>query len=142
VAPYPETHEVLALLAARIPLALVTNGATGLQHEKLVRAGIDDRFSAVVVSETVGAGKPRPEMFEVALEQLGVGRDEVAMVGNDVSRDVAGARAAGVRPIWVRRPGDGWEGDDAGDAERVADLRELLNLPGLDVGTESVAEPG
>jgi HAD superfamily hydrolase (TIGR01549 family) len=139
VAPYPETREVLEVLSARMPLALVTNGAARLQHEKLARAGIADRFAAIVVSEMVGIGKPSPEMFEVALRELGLRRDEVAMVGNDVSRDVAGACAARIRPIWVRRPGDGWENDDPGDAERVADLRDLLRLDGVDLPAEPVA---
>ena len=80
----------------------------------------------IVDSETVGIGKPSPEMFELALLKLGVTRDEVAMVGNDLGRDVAGARAAGVRPIWIHRPADGWGGGDPGDAEQIADLRELL----------------
>jgi putative hydrolase of the HAD superfamily len=123
---YPETREVLSELGSRLPLALVTNGAARLQRAKLAQTGIDDLFDVIVDSETVGVGKPSPEMFELALLQLGVTRDEAAMVGNDLGRDVAGARAAGVRPIWVHRPADGWGQGDPGDAEQIADLRELL----------------
>jgi putative hydrolase of the HAD superfamily len=123
---YPETREVLSELRARRPLALVTNGAARLQRAKLEQTGIDDLFDVVVDSETVGVGKPSPEMFELALKQLGIARDDAAMVGNDLGRDVAGARAAGVRPIWVNRPADGWGDGDPGDAEQIADLRELL----------------
>jgi putative hydrolase of the HAD superfamily len=132
LAPYPETHEVLEALAAQMPLALVTNGATALQREKLVRTGIEDRFAVVVASESVGIGKPSPVIFEAALQRLGLSREQVAMVGNDISRDVVGARAARIRPIWVRRPADGW-GGDPGDAERIADLREQFELPDLDL---------
>jgi putative hydrolase of the HAD superfamily len=123
---YPETREVLTELSSRMPLALVTNGAARLQRAKLVQTGIDDRFDVIVDSETVGVGKPSPEMFDVALLALGVIRGDTAMVGNDLGRDVAGARAAGVRPIWVHRPADGWGDGDPGDAEQIADLRELL----------------
>jgi putative hydrolase of the HAD superfamily len=123
---YPETREVLGELGARLPLALVTNGAARLQRAKLAQTQIEDQFDVIVDSETVGIGKPSPEMFEVALQQLGVTGAEAAMVGNDLSRDVAGARAAGVRPIWVHRPADGWGDGDPGDAEQIADLRELL----------------
>jgi HAD superfamily hydrolase (TIGR01509 family) len=123
---YPETREVLSELGSRMPLALVTNGAARLQHAKLTQTQIDDLFDVIVDSETVGVGKPSPEMFEVALVELGVGPGEVAMVGNDLRRDVAGARAAGVRPIWVHRPADGWGDGDPGDTEQIADLRELL----------------
>jgi putative hydrolase of the HAD superfamily len=123
---YPETREVLTELDSRMPLALVTNGAARLQRAKLVQTGIEDHFDVIVVSENVGAGKPSPEMFTVALRKLGIMRGDVAMVGNDLGRDVAGARAAGVRPIWVHRPADGWGDGDPGDAEQIADLRELL----------------
>jgi putative hydrolase of the HAD superfamily len=131
LAPYPETHEVLDRLASRMRLGLVTNGAARLQRSKLVRTGIEDRFDAIVDSETVGIGKPSPEMFELALARLGLERDEVAIVGNDLSRDIAGARAAGIRPIWVHRPADGWGDGDPGDAERIDDLRGLSQLPGI-----------
>jgi HAD superfamily hydrolase (TIGR01509 family) len=123
---YPEAREVLTELGSRMPLALVTNGAARLQRAKLVQTGIADRFDVIVDSETVGVGKPSPVMFNVALLELGVTPGDTAMVGNDLGRDVAGARAAGVRPIWVHRPADGWGDGDPGDAEQIADLRELL----------------
>jgi putative hydrolase of the HAD superfamily len=126
LSPYPETREVLNELGSRLPLALVTNGAAWLQRAKLAQTGIEDHFDVIVDSETVGVGKPSPEMFEVALGKLGVKRGDAVMIGNDLARDVAGARAAGVRPIWVHRPADGWGGGDPGGAEQIADLRELL----------------
>jgi putative hydrolase of the HAD superfamily len=126
LSPYPETREVLAELGSRMPLALVTNGAARLQRAKLVQTQLERHFDVIVDSETVGIGKPSPEMFQVALRTLGVAGGDVAMVGNDLGRDVAGARAAGVQPIWVHRPADGWGGGDPGDAEQIADLRELL----------------
>lgn len=139
LAPYPETHDVLERLAARLRLGLVTNGAARLQRAKLVRIGIEDRFDVVVDSETAGVGKPSPHMFELALGRLGLRRDEVAMVGNDISRDIAGARAAGIRPIWVHRPADGWGHGDPDGAMRIDDLRDLLELPDPDLSPEPVA---
>lgn len=123
---YPEAREVLTELGSRVPLALVTNGAARLQRAKLAHTQIDDLFEVIVDSETVGVGKPSPQMFEVALTKLGITGADATMVGNDLGRDVAGARAAGIRPIWVHRPADGWGGGDPGDAQQVTDLRELL----------------
>ena len=142
LSPYPETREVLSELGSRVPLALVTNGAARLQRAKLTQTGIDDRFDVIVDSETVGIGKPSPEMFELALRQLGVTGDEVAMVGNDLGRDVAGARAAGVRPIWVHRPGRrmGWRGSGRRRADRrparAADALTIAPLVRLMPGPE------
>jgi 4-nitrophenyl phosphatase len=45
------------------------------------------------------AGKPEPHLFEMAIEAVGSGR--LAMVGDRVSSDVAGGRAAGLETILV-----------------------------------------
>jgi putative hydrolase of the HAD superfamily len=101
---YPETVEVLERWSARMPVALVTNGASRLQRDKLTSTGIDGYFTFVVASEEIGIGKPDPAIFEAALTGLGGLRpDEVVMVGNDLDRDVAGAHNAGIRPIHIDR---------------------------------------
>jgi len=48
------------------------------------------------------AGKPAPMFFAAALRLLGVPADEVVMIGDDLRADVAGARRAGLRAVWVR----------------------------------------
>jgi HAD superfamily hydrolase (TIGR01458 family) len=47
-------------------------------------------------------GKPEKGFFRLALEDLGLPSHEVAMVGDDVEADVAGAQAAGLKGILVR----------------------------------------
>ena len=57
----------------------------------------------------IGVGKPERPFFELALENLGLPSEEVAMVGDDPELDVGGAQAAGLRGILVEtgryRPG-------------------------------------
>lgn len=48
-------------------------------------------FDHVVTSEDVRSYKPRPEIFERALELLGACREDVLHVGDSLSSDVAGA---------------------------------------------------
>jgi putative hydrolase of the HAD superfamily len=119
---YPETLAVLDHWLARLPLALVTNGASRLQHAKLRATGLERYFDVVVVSEEVGVGKPDRAPFETALERLGVGRDEVVMVGNDVERDIAGARNARIRSVHVDRE------RQSATAGVIADLSQLTAL--------------
>ena len=52
-------------------------------------------------SSTV-VGKPEMGFFRLAVEDLGLGSHEVAMVGDDAEVDVAGAQAAGLKGIQVR----------------------------------------
>jgi len=60
-------------------------------------------FAAVVTSEDVGAYKPSPRMFRRGLAALGLRAEEVLHVGDSLTRDVAGARSAGIAPVWVNR---------------------------------------
>jgi putative hydrolase of the HAD superfamily len=60
-------------------------------------------LQAVVVSSRAGAAKPSPQPFALALEQLQLRAHEVWHVG-DSPEDVAGAQAAGVPCVLVRRP--------------------------------------
>lgn len=57
--------------------------------------GITDYFEKVVLSSVCGIRKPRKEIFELALENMGIGKDEACYVGDTVSRDVLGTRNAG-----------------------------------------------
>ncbi|MFI5262605.1 MAG: HAD-IIA family hydrolase [Candidatus Limnocylindrales bacterium] len=48
------------------------------------------------------AGKPAAVFFAAALRALGHAAPDVAMIGDDVRTDVAGARRAGMMAVWVR----------------------------------------
>jgi HAD superfamily hydrolase (TIGR01458 family) len=76
-------------------------------------------------------GKPEREFFRLALEDLGLRAEEVAMVGDDAETDVVGARRAGLVGIQVRT--GKWRAD-AGEADlvidSVVDLPEIVDLQG------------
>jgi putative hydrolase of the HAD superfamily len=98
-------REVLSELAPSYSLALLTNGAPDLQREKIGASGLEPLFRAIAVSGEHGIGKPKPEIFHRLLGELGVSPTEAVMVGNSLERDIAGARNAGIRSIWIRVPG-------------------------------------
>lgn len=125
---FPEVPPLLAALRPDYKLAIVTNGAPDLQREKIAGAGLAARVDAIVVSGEIGAGKPDPRPFAVALAALGIGADAALVVGDSLERDIAGARAAGVRGIWLDRDGRSRGQDDAVPVPCIGDLRELLVL--------------
>jgi len=98
-------RELMVDLAATRRLALLTNGAPDLQREKIAASGLESFFQAIAVSGEHGIGKPKPEIFHRLLGELGVSPAEALMVGNSLERDIAGARNAGIRSIWIRVPG-------------------------------------
>jgi putative hydrolase of the HAD superfamily len=97
---FEDVPAALDALAGR-PMALVTNGASCLQREKLAASGLGARFGAVVVSGDLGIGKPDGAIFQHALALLGA--DEGVMVGDSLDRDIDGALAAGLDAIWINR---------------------------------------
>ncbi len=118
---FPEARAVLAELSASHRLALVTNGASCLQREKLDASGLAEYFSAVVVSGEVGVGKPDPAIFRHALDELGCEAGHAVMVGDSLTRDVRGALDAGLRAVWVNRTGRA----DAYAGPEIATLADL-----------------
>jgi putative hydrolase of the HAD superfamily len=124
----PDAAAVLADVATDHRLAVVTNGASDVQREKLSRTPFADVFDTVVVSSEVAAGKPDPRIFHAALSALDVAPADAVMIGDSLVRDVAGARRAGIASVWIDR--GLW--DEAGataDAriERLSDLRAALD---------------
>jgi putative hydrolase of the HAD superfamily len=93
---FPDAAPALgALRAAGTRLVVVSNWDVSL-HEVLSRVGLMPLLDDVVTSAEVGGRKPAREIFERA----GPAR---LHVGDSVDEDVAGARAAGIEPVLIRR---------------------------------------
>jgi putative hydrolase of the HAD superfamily len=110
---FEEVPDVLAELRGRgMRLVVVSNWDVSL-HEVLAATGLEAHVDGAVSSAEAGAAKPDPAIFELALRLAGVAASEALHVGDTAEEDVAGARAAGIRAVLLRR--------DRGDS-----LRDLL----------------
>lgn len=121
--PYSGVPGVLEHVREEFLMAIVTNGSPAVQRFKLSESGLADYFEVVVASGDVGIGKPRPEPFIAALEQLGVDASEAVMIGNSWSSDIQGAANLGMSSIWF-------------NAERLP-RPEKRNLPYAEVSSVS-----
>jgi putative hydrolase of the HAD superfamily len=92
------------LAAAGLKLAVIANWDISLT-DVLRRLGLADPFATIVTAAAVGAAKPDPEPFRVALERLGVDAARCVHVGDDPVTDVAGARGAGLTAVLIDRSG-------------------------------------
>lgn len=103
---FPGVAELLSeLRAAGIKLALVADGRTESFKNVLGQHELRELFDAVTTSEDIGATKPDPRVFEVAMAELGIEQNDygrVVMVGNRLDRDVKGANNVGMISIWFR----------------------------------------
>jgi putative hydrolase of the HAD superfamily len=106
--------------AAGLRLAAVSN-ANGTVRVLFDRLGLTPAFDVILDSQVEGVEKPDPRIFRLALERLGEDVRAAVHVGDFYYVDVAGARAAGIRPVLVD------EADLYPDADcpRVRSIAEL-----------------
>lgn len=123
--PYPDTVPVLLQLREKgCKLGIITNGIAVKQWEKLIRLGLNHFFHAVVISESYGVSKPSRELYEIALREMGVDAKDAVMVGDKIDVDIAGAKDAGFRTVWIshKKP-------LAGDVKPDAMVESIAQLP-------------
>jgi HAD superfamily hydrolase (TIGR01662 family) len=94
----------LEKLRGRYTLGIVSNFAIPECVDKLlVKHGLDKLFDVVVVSAAVNKRKPSPEIFQKALDKIGVTAENAVFVGDTADADIMGAKAAGMKTIFIER---------------------------------------
>jgi len=96
--PYPDVIKVLKILKRKgIKLAVLSDAPRMNAHIRLVEVGLDGIFDVIITKDDVGEIKPSPLGFKMILERLGVEASDCLMVGDNPSRDVVGAKNAGIK---------------------------------------------
>ena len=95
-----------ALRDMGIRMGLISNIiSTSVAPHFLAEYGIEDAMECVVLSSVPGIRKPDPEIFRVAERAMNLKPEQLAYVGDTLSRDVRGVRNAGWRcMIQIRNP--------------------------------------
>ena len=122
----PGAEAVLDALSDR-PLGIVTNGDPGMQRTKMDALGIRERVDAVVHAGYDTAAKPEPEPFRRALDLLDGTPETAIHLGNPLTTDVPGARAAGLATGWV--PADPDASPDPAPDYAFASMKAVLEAP-------------
>lgn len=120
---FPEARPALESLATRYTLVAVTNG-----NARLDRIGIDYLFDGFVSARSAGAAKPARQIFDAAVAAGGAAAHETLHVGDHPEIDIDGARAAGLKTVWLNRQGHDWP-DSLPQPDGV--VRNLLELDRL-----------
>jgi HAD superfamily hydrolase (TIGR01549 family) len=97
----PGAREVLTTLRERdLTLGVLSNRSKPFGDE-LAQLDIADFFNFALSAGEVGVWKPRPEIFQAALERAGVGPDAAIYIGDNYYADIVGAREADMAAILV-----------------------------------------
>ena len=129
--PIPESVAAIrGLYAAGMPIGVVSN-ASGQIAQVLARSGVCQEGAGphtpvrvIIDSFVVGVAKPDPAIFDFALVHFeGMARGRIAYVGDSVTMDIGGARAAGLYPILL----DPHDDHPGADFQRLRSLMELVD---------------
>ena len=121
-----ETRSVLEKLKGKYKLAILSNGDSTSQHNKIKNVDIDEYFDEILVSGDIGIHKPDKEVFEYLANKLDVKCEQCLMVGDVFSTDILGAIKANMIPVWIiqdeERPSYYYKG------YRIRHLDELFEI--------------
>jgi putative hydrolase of the HAD superfamily len=114
-------------------LGIVTDTAQPLHVKlgKLERGGIGNLWDAVISSQEVGFHKPQPQIYHLALKQLGLRPDQAIFVGHKTS-ELKGARNVGLKTVAFNHD------QDARADYYIDKLTDLLDLPFLKASADHI----
>lgn len=101
----PGAVPLLESLKKKASIVVVSNNVLAEQEEKVAACGLSAYVDHLIVSDAVGAAKPDPRIFHIALDRAGCRPAEAVMVGDAWQNDVVGATNAGIRAVWLNRFG-------------------------------------
>lgn len=102
LAPSDEVLTLLRNLRNNYYLALITNGPSKSQWEKISRLELADYFHCILVSGDLPWEKPSKKIFLEACLHLRVSPEECIMVGDKLETDILGAVKASLGgSVWI-----------------------------------------
>lgn len=146
--PFPEVREVMKTLHdAGVRVGIVTNAyqPMWMRDRELAMHELLDLFPDCRISAAdFGMLKPHPEIFQSALDCLGVTAADSVFVGDDLDADIVGAQSLGIRAVLRRitRRGFGTFESGATPDGTIDTLHDLLPLlEGWFPGWQSTPRP-
>ncbi|MBO7234246.1 MAG: YjjG family noncanonical pyrimidine nucleotidase [Paludibacteraceae bacterium] len=95
--------ELMAYLAQKYPIIVLSNGFKEVQYRKIATSGLQEYITHVVLSEEVGVQKPNKLIFEYALKLINKKASEVMMIGDNMETDIMGAAEMGMDTIYLSK---------------------------------------
>lgn len=123
----PHAEEAVRAIAEKLPVVILTNGITKVQKNRMSLSPIRELISGMVISQEVGFSKPRPEIFQHALNLMNVSAGEALVIGDSPTSDIKGANNAGIDACWYNPKGKNLpEGIHA--EYTVSDIRDIVGV--------------
>ena len=132
--PFPDVTQALdRLKAAGKRLAILSNGSPGMLESAVRNARLDGVFELVISVEEVGAYKPDPRVYQLAVERLGLPASAISFQSSN-AWDAYAASAFGMKVVWCNRYAQRRERLPGSPDHEIASLAELPALFSADLG--------
>jgi putative hydrolase of the HAD superfamily len=102
---FPDTLSTLRALRGAFKLGLVSDAQRAFFDPEMKMTGLDLLLEVIVVSSDHGFRKPDRRLFDLALSELGTSPEQTIYVGDNIDRDIHGAKSAGLQAILIDRDG-------------------------------------
>ncbi len=95
-----DTINIVNNIRMHAKVAIITNGSTQRQKDKIINTNLDSCFDIVIISDEVGYSKPDKHIFELALNKLDVQPETALFVGDNIEKDIGGCQNANIKGVW------------------------------------------
>jgi 2-haloacid dehalogenase len=127
---FPDVALTLARLkTAGFKIAILSNGSPAMLSAAVEGSNIAHLFDAVLSVEEVGAYKPHPSVYRLAVERLNVESGAIAFSSSN-AWDAYAASAFGMRVVWCNRYGQKRERLPGNPDQEIRSLEEFPPLVG------------
>lgn len=103
--PFPGALEAVQAISARLPIVVLTNGLSDIQHRRFDHSPLSPYLSGLLISGEEGHPKPEPHMYEKALAQFHATPARALMIGDSLTSDILGANRVGIDACWFNPRG-------------------------------------
>ena len=99
--PFEDTVEALRALKTKFQLGIISNVDDDLFAGSNRQLQVE--FDFIVTAEQVGAYKPSVKNFEVAIDRIGLPKDQILHVAQSLFHDHLPAKQFGLNTVWINR---------------------------------------
>lgn len=98
---FPEVKPALDQLSA-LPLSILSNGTPEMLAAVVAANGMAHFFAHIFSVDSLQLYKPRPEVYQHAVDNLGLSRESIGFVSSNFW-DISGATSFGFQTFWLNR---------------------------------------
>lgn len=110
-------------------LALLTNGASKYQREKLKRFDLERYFDGIFIEGEQGVGKPKSKAYQNVCDCFKIDFANAWMIGDHYLWEVVKPIQMGMKAIWVNRGDLGLKGnEEIHPTATIYQIQELLTI--------------